>query len=97
MWGRLAACGRSRISLLLITRTLREGRLTIGRRLPAKCHLLRGSEYFAAWSSTIIGLQERLNKPRKIVQSNWWVTVPLPNAPILFDLFGKVVPPQFFD
>jgi hypothetical protein len=25
------------------------------------------------------------------------VTVPLPNAPILFDLFGKVVPPQFFD
>ena len=25
------------------------------------------------------------------------MTVPLPNAPILFDLFGKVVPPQFFD
>jgi len=25
------------------------------------------------------------------------VTVPLPNAPVLFDLFGKVVPPQFFD
>jgi len=24
------------------------------------------------------------------------VTVPLPSAPILFDLFGQVVPPQFF-
>ena len=25
------------------------------------------------------------------------MTVPIPNAPILFDLFGKVVPPQFFE
>ena len=25
------------------------------------------------------------------------MTTPLPNAPILYDLFGKLVPPQFFD
>src|SRR2546428_12884902 len=45
----------------------------------------------------MIGSQKKTGQPKKNSSIYSWVTVPLPNAPILFDLFGKVVPPQFFD
>src|SRR5713226_9248586 len=35
MWGRLVACGRLSIGLLLVEANAHIGRLTIGRRLPA--------------------------------------------------------------
>src|SRR5437867_9062454 len=45
----------------------------------------------------MIGSQKKTGQTKKNSSIYSWVTVPLPNAPILFDLFGKVVPPQFFD